>query len=629
MSRIIIVGAGYAGIEAALTLSKHKKRMETLEIVIIDKNPYHTLLTELHEVAGNRVTEDAIRVPLSEIFENTPVKVVTDTITRFAFEENTLYSETKSYTYDQLILALGSTPEFFGVPGLEEHGFTLWSYGDAIRIREHIRECFVRAKCEDDHDKRKALLTFTVVGAGYTGVEMVGELIHWTRDLAKDHGIPYDEVRLINVDMMPCPLPSMPEKNRAKAERYLKKKGVELLLGAAVRKVTSEGFLTDTQSIPSRTVIWAAGIRSNEAVDAMPFEKCMCHRVAVDGFCRTSIPNVYAVGDMAALKDEEGKIYPALVETAIQTGRGAAKNALLALQGKEPEIVKVKLHGTMVSIGNSYAVADLMGYKPPNLIARIVKFMVNAHYLWTICGFWKVAEYFYHEVYERRQRKGFFEKHISTRVQTWWLVPLRVFFGAMWIFEGVKKIMEGWLTKLQLQQFLGFADAGTQATAAATGAPGGAAVAVETFKLIDLGFLQVLYQEYEVAVIKTLNVFKINIPLLNDFLKWLLANDTIEWIMQGFVTLAEIALGLLILGGAFNFLANAATIGLMAMFVSTTGLHQGQWWMPFTAFALMGGAGRSFGVDYYLFPWLHRVWNYRYKNKRWRLFPKNSFRRPD
>jgi len=629
MGRIIIVGAGYAGVEAALTLCKHKKQMKTLEIVIIDKNPYHTLLTEIHKVAGNRVAEDAIRVPLSEIFENTPVKVVTDTITRFAFEENTLYSETKSYTYDQLILALGSTPEFFGVPGLKEHGFSLWSYEDAVRIREHIKECFVRAEGEDDPDKRKSLLTFTVVGAGFTGVEMVGELIQWTRDLSKNHGIPYGEVRLINIDMLPCALPAMPEKNRAKAERYLKKMGVELLLGNAVRKVTREGFSTDSQSIASHTVIWAAGIRSNEAVDAMPFEKGMCHRVVVDSFCRTGIQNVYAAGDMAALKDEEGNPYPALVETALQTGRGAAKNALLALQGKEPESVTVKLHGTMVSIGNSYAVADLMGYKPPNLIARAMKFMVNAHYLWEICGFWKVAQYFYHEVYERRYRKGFLEKHYSTRVQAWWLAPLRVFFGSMWIFEGVKKIAEGWLTKLQLQQFLGFADAGTQATAAATGAPEGAAVAVDTFKLIDWGFFQVLYQEYEVAVVKTLSVFKINIPLLNDFLKWMLENDTVEWVMQAFVTIAEIALGLFILGGAFNFLANAATAGLLAMFISTTGLHQGQWWMPFTAFALMGGAGRAFGADYYLFPWLHRVWNYRHKNRRWRLFPKNSFRRPE
>ena len=96
----------------------------------------------------------------------------------------------------------------------------------------------------------------------------------------------------------------------------------------------------------------------------------------------------------------------------MQTGRGAAKNALLALQGKEPESVTVKLHGTMVSIGNSYAVADLMGYKPPNLIARAMKFMVNAHYLWEICGFWKVAQYFYHEVYERRHRKGFWKSII-------------------------------------------------------------------------------------------------------------------------------------------------------------------------------------------------------------------------
>lgn len=137
--KVLIIGAGYAGIEAALTLNKKKKK-NNIDITLIDKNNYHTLLTELHEVAGNRIPEEGIRVDLKSIFKYTDVNLVMDEITSFDLENNKVSSARNEYEYDYLILAMGSSPNDFGIPGLKEHTFSLWSYEDAIKIREHIKK---------------------------------------------------------------------------------------------------------------------------------------------------------------------------------------------------------------------------------------------------------------------------------------------------------------------------------------------------------------------------------------------------------------------------------------------------------------------------------------------------------
>lgn len=148
--KIVIVGAGYAGIEAAIKLNKNGRK-DDLEITIIDRNPYHTLLTEIHEVAGNRVGEDAVKIPLKNIFRNTKnVNLVIDNIESFDFETRAVKSNAREYPYDYLIMSIGSTPNYFGIHGLEEYGFPLWSVDDAFKIREHIERCFYEAETEKD-----------------------------------------------------------------------------------------------------------------------------------------------------------------------------------------------------------------------------------------------------------------------------------------------------------------------------------------------------------------------------------------------------------------------------------------------------------------------------------------------
>ena len=135
MKRVVVLGAGYSGV---LTAKKLAKKLSQATITIIDKKPYHTMLTELHEVAANRVDEDSIKMELKEIFAHRDVRVVLDRIINFDVDNKVLEGEASSYEYDILVLAAGSKPTFFGVEGASEHSHTLWSFEDAVILREHI-----------------------------------------------------------------------------------------------------------------------------------------------------------------------------------------------------------------------------------------------------------------------------------------------------------------------------------------------------------------------------------------------------------------------------------------------------------------------------------------------------------
>ena len=634
--KVLIIGAGYAGIEAALTLNK-KKRKDDIEITIIDKNPYHTLLTELHEVAGNRISEEGIRIPLRDIFKYTDVKVVMDEIISFDFENKRVSSERNTYEYDYLITAMGSSPNYFGIPGLKEHAFSLWSFDDAIRIREHIKKCFILASQEKDEAERKRLLTFVVAGAGFTGVEMIGELAIWVKSLCKQNVIDRKDVRLVIVDMLPRILSTLSEKNSEKAHKYLEKKlKVEIMLNTKITSATDHSLVYDGGEIEAKTIIWCAGIKACEGAECDLDRVNRQNRIKVDEFCRTENKNVYAVGDLGGLTDEKGIPYAAMVENALQTAHGAAENILNDIRGKELKKVTVKFHGTMVSVGNYFCVSEIMGKILPVWLSIVMKYMVNMHYLWEITGFKGVARYLYHEVLERRQRKIFLEQHWSTRVQAWWLTPLRLFLGGMWLYEGLAKIAEGWFTSPKLAAFLGMAN---DATSAATPTAAYVTKIDDVFR-IKTGIINFFLQtETRIAGgedIISQHLTKLEFFHFGDFnlVPWflrnvVLANDGVAMFFQVMVVVLEILVGLMLLGGALTFIGSLISLGLIVMFMSSTGLYEKSWWMLFASIATMGGAGRAFGLDYYLLPYLNNVWESFWKNRRFRLFFKGSIDRFD
>jgi NADH:ubiquinone reductase (H+-translocating) len=582
LKKIVILGAGYAGVEAAKVLSKKFKKDHSVEITLIDANPYHTLLTELHEIAGRRTDKESVMVDLYNVFKATKVNVVRDKIESIDYEARTLTSGKETYKYDYLVLGCGAEPAFFGVEGVKEYGFTIWSLKDALKIREHIENSFQLAKEEKDVVKRKELLTFVVAGAGFTGIEVVGELFEWKNILCEKHEIDPKEVNIINVEALPSILPILKPSLQNKAENFLVKKGVKVMKNAPIVKATPNSIvLKDGQVINTGTLIWTCGVQGNSFAVSTGLTQGKRNRIQVNDYMQSmDKEEVYAVGDNAYY-EIDGKPIPQIVETALQTGECAAHNIAAAITKTEKKKFVLNTHGFMVSLGSHYCVAELMGTPLSGFLAMASKHLVNLHYLWGVGGLRLVWNYMLHEFFHMKNNRSFVGGHLAHKTHTSWAVLLRLFVGVMWLIEGIKKVQEGWLDPavIKIVQV-----AGTSGASAAEGAAEGAAQAAPVVTPI-LASPPAFYQWFTDAVVA---------PNAHLF--------------QLAVTFTEIGIGLALIAGLFVFFASFASMFMVANFVLSAMAGYDILWYLFSAIALMGGAGGAFSLDYYVQPWIKKVW---------------------
>ena len=221
-------------------------------------------------------------------------------------------------------------------------------------------------------------------------------------------------------------------------------------------------------------------------------------------------------------------------------------------------------------------------------------------------------------------------------MRAWWTPPLRLFLGGMWLYEGIQKALEGWFTNPKLAEFLGMAG---DSHSAATGSALYITKIEETFS-IKTGIINFLLgvesKVVDGTAVSAVEFAKVELFHFGDFnlIPWflrnvVLANDGVAMFFQILVVILEIGIGLMLLGGALSFVASAVSLGLLPMFVTSTGLYIDTWWMVFASIAVMGGAGRAFGLDYYLLPWLNNVWESWRKHRRLRLFFKGGLDRWD
>ncbi len=636
-TKIVIVGAGYAGILTAKKLSNKFKNNNDVLITIIDKNPYHVLLTELHEVAASRVNEDSIRASLKKIFAGRRVTVELDTVTSFNFEKKQVIAEGKTYDYDYLVLSAGSKPTFFGVSGAKEHAFKLWSYDDALNIRQHIQNIFSQVCRITDSKERKKKLTFFIVGAGFTGVEMAGELAEYIPIISDKFEIDRKEISINIVDVLDRTIPNLPEELSRRAERRLKKIGVNVILNSNVCEVGPDyiQIIQNEKCIQhdTSTVIWSAGIESSDITGeaAKTLESGGRNRIKTDSYLRSlDNENVFVIGDnMLYTPDGEEEAVPQVVENCEQSAATAAHNlaCLITSKGNMKEY-KPSFHGFMVSIGGRYGLARVgfpkLMVNLPSFLAMFVKHFINVVYFAQILGWNKLYSYLKHEFFTIRNRRSFVGGHFSNRTPSFLIVPLRLWLGAVWIFEGVKKVNEGWFGEAKLTAFfgsatewfnsiLGIATEGAEATSSATPAANEAAQAAGT-AIINwdiLGLFKVIFVSGKELSNSVLNdfAFKLDVPLINWFIdKVVLSGDTIQIVMQSVIVITEILIGLALIGGLFTFPAAGVSLILLFMFVCTTGVYLGNFWMIFAGITVLICGGRIFGLDYYVIPWLKKHW---------------------
>lgn len=570
---IVILGAGYGGVSAAKKLAKLAKKEKDIEISLINKDSSHHLITELHQVAGNRILPENLKISLQRIFESTKVNIIEDEIEEIDFNSKTLISQSHEYQYDYLILGTGSQPTDCGVKGVRENAFTLWSIEDAKKIKSQITKVFQEAAFETNPEKRNELLTFIVAGAGFTGVEMIGELLNWFDKLADQYSIPDQDINLYLIEGLEQILPNLNDKMVKAAEKYLRKNNVKIKTGSFITEVKENGIILDTESeksklINSQTVIWNCGVKSAELVEDLDLNKDSSERLIVNDYLQ--IPehkNVYAIGDNSAAPWKDNEILPALVETAMQTGECAAKNIIADIKDKKKEKIDASLHGVMVSIGGDYAVADVTGLSLKGRPAILLKHLVNMHYLFHIGGFKEGLTMIDEYIHEQASPKGLVPQafdQFTKQSHTIFIAVLRIFLGIKWFLSGWQKVQDGWLS------------APDYLVAGATSSPIGPNA---------VGW----YEAFMEAVIMQYPLF-----------------------FQRVVVMTELAIGISLTLGIFSVLGALASIGMnINFFLSGTG----NMWYFMASFPCLASSGQALGLDYYLMPLLKKlIWS-KPKNK--------------
>lgn len=615
--RIVILGGGYAGTHAAKKLHASLKAVrDQVDITLIDRNHFHTLMTELHEVAGSRVHEEAVKVSFKRIFAGKRVNVVKDSIESIDFKNQKLVSDTAEYPYDQLIISTGAESTDFNIPGVKEHAFMLWSLDDAIAIREHVRATVEAASYEKDEKRRRELMTFVVAGAGFTGVEMIGELIEWLPILCDEYEVSRDEIRLINAEGLGKILNVMPDKPRRKAERYMEKKGVEIMVNSLIVEAYEDGFkLKSGEVIKTGTLIWTCGVRGCKFCSDLPITDGKVGRKQVNEYMQCpDYDNVYLAGDGLWYLENDRPL-PQIVEAAEQTAATAAESIAyticteLGCKAKKPQPFKSNFHGHMVSIGGKYGVSHNVNISASGIFALGIKHMVNVIYLNSLCGLNGWWTYLKHEIFEIKNDRSLIGGLAAKVVPAYWTTFLRLFLGVMWLIEGIKKIADGWLAdKSGSYVYWGSgSDATSAASAAWDTATETATTAADTVAAASGAVADAASGAVDA-------VAQFAPPLIAEptaLFTWISETFVSQapYLFQVLIVLGEVALGLCFIGGLFTFLAAIASIGLSVMLIMGAMASKEILWYIAVAVVMLGGAGRAFGLDYWVMPWFKRLWN--------------------
>ncbi len=619
--QIVILGGGYAGVHAAKILHKSfKKQKNKVEITLIDKNRHHILMTELHEVAGNRVDEASVKISFDRIFSGKMVNVVQDKITSIDFEKQVLTGERSSYSYDQLLISTGAQTADFNIPGVKKHAFYLWSLEDALKVRTHIETMVREAAKEADKEKRKQMLTFVVAGGGFTGVEMIGELTEWLPVLCLKHGIDFKkEVRLINCEGLGNILNMLPEKPREKAVKRMEKKGVEIMLNSLITNVEADRFTTKNGDvIKTETLVWTCGVRGTEFCEKLPLTNGKIGRKAVNEFMQSpDHQNVYLAGD-GMWFIEDNRAVPQIVEAAEQTAKTAADGIIytikqeLGLKATPPKPYKSNFHGYMVSIGGTYAVSHTAGISLSGFFAMALKHLVNLYYQSGVCGVNAIWAYIKHEILEVKDRRSLIGGMATYKIPSYWTVFLRMYLGVMWLIEGIGKVSKGWLTDTTGSKVYWGAPSGAESADSWASASQAAVETVASASQAANDSWASASQAAGDAAAGAVEQFAP--PLLSEPLAiftWI--NDTFvaqaPYFFQIMIVLAELGIGLLFLAGLFTFPAAIVSLGLSIMFLIGALAGKEILWYMAVSIVMLGGAGKAFGLDYWVMPYIKKLWN--------------------
>lgn len=366
-ARVVVVGGGFGGLYAALTLQKELLASDLSEVTLVDRRNYFTFTPLLAEVAAGTLGPAHVSYPFRLLAKNGRFRFLQAKVEAFDLDARTVRTERATLSYDYLVVALGGVPCFFGNPALEAHSLPLTSVPDAVAIRNHVIGLVEQAVVEPDHARRRQLLTLVVAGAGPSGVETAAELHHLMHAvLCKYYPLDPALFSVVLVDAAERILVHFDRELAEAGQQELARRGIEVRLNTRVTGATDGEVELNggDERIRTHTLIWTGGTTPNPALACLPAAKTPRGAVVVDEFLRIpEHPEVYVIGDGASVLDERlNRPYPPVAPVAIRQGVRAAGNIINSLQGREGEPFRFDFTGNIVGLGGT-ALVNLLGIK--------------------------------------------------------------------------------------------------------------------------------------------------------------------------------------------------------------------------------------------------------------------------
>ena len=386
---ILVLGAGYGGLMTVVNLQKSLGADEA-DIVLINKNDYHYESTWLHEAAAGTLSPEQVRYDISSVINSNKVKFIEAEVTGIDVATKNVKTNLGSHTYDYLVIGLGFEGETFGIPGLDKYALSIANVNAARQIRDHMEYQFATWSTEEVKDDSR--LTIIVGGAGFTGIEYLGELGNRVPELCKEYDVPAKKVRILCVEAAPMVLPGFDPELVEYAVRQLGAKGVEFSIGTPVVEATPEGVKIkkgedEFEFIKAGTVVWAAGVRGNHLIEESGIEN-MRARVKVEKDMRApGYDDVFVVGDCALMINEAiNRPYPPTAQIAMQQGEMIANNIIALMKGNPTREFVPDLKGSVCSLGDSDAIGVVFDKKVTGTKASFMKKMIDNRALFMIGG---------------------------------------------------------------------------------------------------------------------------------------------------------------------------------------------------------------------------------------------------
>ena len=376
--RIVILGAGYAGIFLATNISRSTNG-NIGEVVLVDKNPYHQLLQEIHLVAAGFRTANEVKIPILTLIEGMNIKFIQSTVKQIRPDKNLVMLELSEISYDILIICLGASTKYFNVRGAIEYSLPLRSINDASLIYDKVSALI---ESNNKHD-------IVVVGGGATGVSLGGALSDLIRETRRTNSI-----SITIVEALPTILSGWDERLVRKVSEILNEKGIRVMTSTAVTKVengsNSINLSGDYGSkILSSLTIWTAGVKGYDIRITPDVEKTPDGRIIVNEFCQIDrYPNVFSIGDISAVKHENGKLYPPLAQIAIREAKYLSKiipkrflNSSDFVKGLVDEKFEYSIKVQLISLGNDDYVGLFNHYIISGNLAKLVEEFAKSIYI--------------------------------------------------------------------------------------------------------------------------------------------------------------------------------------------------------------------------------------------------------